>query len=51
MSVLSAEEKAAQEVWLHYFNRYLFEHGTISEQEFRKMNVKIQSYCGGKSEI
>lgn len=51
MSVLSTKEKVAREVWLHYFNRCLFEQGIISEQEFRKMNVRIQTCCGEKSKI
>ncbi len=51
MSVLSTKEKVAREVWLHYFNHYLFEQGIITEQEFRKMNIRIQACCGEKSKI
>ena len=25
------EKRMAEDIWLCYFNRYLFEHGTISE--------------------
>ena len=38
------EERArllAESIWLHYFNRYLFEHGVISEKEFGCMSEKI----------
>ena len=35
------EVRFAEDVWLNYFNRYLFEHGTISEQEYKKMTEKI----------
>ncbi len=40
----SDNEKArllAESIWLNYFNRYLFEHGTISEKEFGRMSEKI----------
>ncbi len=40
----SGNEKArllAESIWLNYFNRYLFEHGTISEKEFGRMSEKI----------
>lgn len=29
------------ETWLNYFNNYLLEHGHISEQEHKKMSIKI----------
>lgn len=35
------EVRAAEEIWLNYFNRYLFEHGTISEKEYKRMTEKI----------
>ena len=41
---LSNEEREkifAEDVWLNYFNRYLFEHGTISEKEYKKMTELI----------
>jgi hypothetical protein len=42
--VLSDEEREkrfAEDAWLNYFNRYLFEQGTISEKEYKKMTEKI----------
>jgi hypothetical protein len=42
--VLSDEEcekRFAEDAWLNYFNRYLFEQGTISEKEYKKMTEKI----------
>ncbi len=41
----SPEERArrmAEYILLHYFNRYLYEHGTISEKEYKKMTEKIE---------
>lgn len=35
------EKRFAEDVWLNYFNKYLFEHGTISEREYKKMIEKI----------
>lgn len=35
------ERKWAEDTWLNYFNRYLFESGTISEKEYKKMTEKI----------
>lgn len=35
------ERRAAEDIWLNYFNRYLFETGTISENEYKKMTEKI----------
>lgn len=32
----------AKKVWLTYFNQVLFEKSLISEEEFRRMNVKIE---------
>ena len=31
------EKHFAEDVWLNYFNRYLFDKGTISEKEYKKM--------------
>ena len=37
-----AQEKlVAEDIWLNYLNRYLFEHSTISEKEYKKMTEKI----------
>lgn len=35
------EVRFAEDTWLNYFNRYLFEQGTISEKEYKKMTEKI----------
>ncbi len=35
------EKRLAEDIWLNYFNRYLLEHGTISEKEYKKMTEKI----------
>lgn len=35
------EMRVAEDLWLSYFNRYLFEHGVITEQERNKMVSKI----------
>ncbi len=35
------EKRMAEDIWLNYFNRYLFEHGTISEKEYKKMTELI----------
>ncbi len=38
------ERQAAEIIWLNYFNRYLFETGTISEKDYAKMVEKIAVY-------
>lgn len=35
------ELRFAEAAWLNYLNRYLFEQGTISEKEYKKMTEKI----------
>ena len=35
------EKRMAEDMWLNYFNRYLFESGTISEKEYKRMTEKI----------
>lgn len=35
------EKRMAENIWLNYFNRYLFECGTISEKEYKRMTEKI----------
>ena len=35
------EKRMAEEIWLNYFNRFLFEEGTISEKEYKRMTEKI----------
>ena len=40
--IARAREKIlAETIWLHYFNRYLFQHGTITEREHIRMLGKI----------
>ena len=43
------EKQMAESLWLNYFNRYLFEHGTISEKEYKKMTDKIAQRTHRKS--
>ena len=31
----------SEDLWFNYFNRYLFENGTIPEKEYKKMVEKI----------
>ena len=35
------EKLFAEDAWLNYFNRYLFDQGTISEKEYKRMTEKI----------
>ena len=35
------EIRLSEDLWLNYFNRYLFEKGTITEKEYKKMVEKI----------
>ena len=35
------EIRLSEDLWLNYFNRYLFENGTITEKEYKKMIEKI----------
>ena len=37
------EKEFAENAWLSYLNNYLFEHGTISEKEYKLMTDKIAS--------
>ena len=44
MIIDNAEQREiefAEDAWLNYFNRYLFEHGTISTKEFKRMTELI----------
>ncbi len=38
------EKELAETIWLNYFNRYLFESGTISKKEYTLMTEKIAGY-------
>ena len=35
------EIRLSEDLWLNYFNRYLFGNGTITEKEYKKMVEKI----------
>lgn len=35
------EKRMAEGILLNYFNRFLFEEGTISESEYKRMTEKI----------
>jgi len=35
------EKRFAEAAWLNYFNRFLFEEGTITEKEYKRMTEKI----------
>jgi hypothetical protein len=35
------EIRLSEDLWLNYFNRYLFENSTITEKEYKKMVEKI----------
>ena len=47
------EKLLAEDLWLSYFNRYLFEKAVITEKEFNRMTEKISLRrsdvcCGGR---
>ena len=44
---LSKKEALARKLWLHFFNRTLREKGFISEEEFRRMQRKIEASSPG----
>ena len=35
------DSRAARQIWLSYFNRYLFEKHVITEEQYRKMQREI----------
>lgn len=35
--------KMAEQIWLHYFNRVLFEKGLITERERNRMTQRIEN--------
>lgn len=37
-----------EEIWLSYFNKYLFVHGVIDEKEKRMMDRKIEKHIASK---
>ena len=38
------DKQLAVFIWLSYFNKYLFEEGTITEKEYSQMTEKIANY-------
>lgn len=38
----------AEEIWLDYFNRYLYERKTITHEEYLQMTRKITEHIGKK---
>ena len=44
----SCQSGVAEELWLKYFNRYLYETGTITIKEYAAMSDKIAVRCGKK---
>ncbi len=42
------EQRKTESIWLNYFNRYLFECGTISEKEYKLMTEKIAVFISRK---
>ena len=43
------EQLIAEELWLNYFNRYLFERGVISQKEYTAMIGKIIRYTAARA--
>ena len=43
------ERKAAEEIWLMYFNNCLFENGVITEEEYNRMAVRIVGRSADKT--
>ena len=41
----------AEEIWLNYFNNYLFEKQAITEDERNKMKNQISSRCDHKRKV
>ena len=39
-------KEMAGRLWLHYYNKVLYEKGVITEQERNKMSHKIESWKG-----
>ena len=44
---MSKKETLARKLWLHFFNRTLREKGFISEEEFRRIQGKIETSSPG----
>ena len=48
MSVSYTKEQLQRQAWLLYFNRVLYERGLITEQEYRRMKVRIEAQSRGR---
>ena len=49
---MKLKQIVATEIWLNYFNQYLFEKNIITEAERNKMkNLILQKYCAEKTKI
>lgn len=35
------KKEIAREIWLHYLNRYLLDHGVITDKEYSQMRMRI----------
>ena len=44
---MSKKETLARKLWHHFFNRTVGEKGFISEEEFRRMQRKIEAFSPG----
>ena len=47
-SANSREAAVAEELWLNYFNRYLYDNKIISAKEYELMTEKIAVRCSTK---
>ena len=43
MSAFSSAKQMSRQIWLLYFNKVLLEKGVITQKEYNRMNIKIQS--------
>jgi hypothetical protein len=43
MSMAQQKNYIAEQIWLHYYNDYLFGKGMITEQERNRLKIKIDS--------
>lgn len=43
------ETRLAEALWMNYFNRFLFDEGTITEKEYKRMVDKIARWTTRRS--
>lgn len=43
------EKHLAEALWLNYFNNFLFQEGTITEKEYKRMVEKIAVWIARRS--